>query len=153
MLTVDDLDRCDPQVMLNLIENLKLMLEQPKLKEVVRILMLVDDEILSRAIATKYADTIGEHDGDDIRARVINDHIDKLFICYLRLPHITHDEAIDLQHKHLSIYSLEPSVEVDEQTREAGSIENQGTETSANPESSSLPPEENDSYQGIDEAG
>jgi KAP family P-loop domain len=51
LLIVDDLDRCGPQEIVDLIESLKLLLEDEEVQDRVQVLMLVDEDVLAHAIA------------------------------------------------------------------------------------------------------
>lgn len=100
LLIVDDLDRCNPDELIELIESLKLMLEDKDIQDRVQVLMLVDEDVLDHAIAQKFSGLIEDHDrrGGESRARsaVVREHMEKLFTCHLRLPGLSEEEVDDL---------------------------------------------------------
>jgi hypothetical protein len=54
LIIVDDLDRCAPAEIIDLIESLKLLLEDPQVQDRVQVMMLVDEDVLEHAIALKF---------------------------------------------------------------------------------------------------
>ncbi len=110
LLVVDDLDRCSPSEVIDIAESLKLLLEDDDMKDRVQVLMLVDEEVLDHAIARKFAALIDERaDADDgadanagafglaceARKAIVSEHVEKLFLCYLRLPPLNqHDVTV-----------------------------------------------------------
>jgi hypothetical protein len=107
LLIVDDLDRCGPQEIVELIESLKLLLEEGEVQRRVQVLMLIDEDVLSHAVALKFGDLIKEKarnmNLEDVRATIIREHMEKLFICHLRLPEITSEEISSLTTSYASI--------------------------------------------------
>lgn len=99
LLVVDDLDRCSPSEVIEIAESLKLLLEDTGIQKRVQILMLVDEQILEFAIQNKFKDVIEDRVAKSTakrkrsaRSDVINEHIEKLFACYLRLPMLSAEE-------------------------------------------------------------
>jgi KAP family P-loop domain len=103
MLIVDDLDRCNPDEMLEIIEAIKLLLEEPFVQQRLQALMLVDEGVLEYAIAQRFERLI--RDRNDIpqeasihdplrlmREQVITEHVEKLFACHLRVPRLEKEE-------------------------------------------------------------
>jgi hypothetical protein len=76
LLVVDDLDRCAPQEIVDLIESLKLPLEDEEVQDRVQVLMLVDEDVLAHAITVKFDGLIKERarnlDQDEARVAVIS---------------------------------------------------------------------------------
>jgi hypothetical protein len=60
------------------------LLEDPAMSERVQVLALVDEEVLSAAVRDKF-NLLIEHRGGDA-ATTIREHMEKLFLCALRLP-------------------------------------------------------------------
>lgn len=122
LLVVDDLDRCRPEQMLEIMESLKLMLEDDEIHERVQVVMLVDEEMLRHAIHKKFEVFIKRNhtdcDADNSKAnmeealdRIVNEHIEKLFACYLRLPELSFDEVSEVTRKYLELHgSIEGAV-------------------------------------------
>lgn len=100
LLIVDDLDRCAPQQMLEIIESLKLLLEDPAIHARVQVVMLVEESLLCRAIADKFgrSDSVREQHPRGPRLplhTLVDEHIDKLFLAYYRFPSLVSDEIGD----------------------------------------------------------
>lgn len=94
LLVVDDLDRCAPAEMLKVIEGIKLLLDDRQVNSRLQVLMLVDENVLDHAIASKYAPMIADRsaesdDKEAARAEVIAEQKEKLFACHLRLPYLS----------------------------------------------------------------
>lgn len=120
LLVIDDLDRCRPEQMLEIIESLKLLLEDREIHERIQVVMLVDEKMLHHAIQKKFTDFIksynteaAEDSNKDVLNRVTNEHIEKLFACYLRLPELSVDEVSEVTRKYLELYgSIEDTVRI-----------------------------------------
>jgi len=108
LLVIDDLDRCKPEQMLEIMESLKLLLEDKDIHERIQVVMLVDEEMLRHAIQKKFTDFMK---GDNTKTeggnktRVINEHIEKLFACYLRLPELSVDEVAEVTRKYVEVHN------------------------------------------------
>jgi len=76
LLIIDDLDRMPSSEMLEVIESLKLFLENGVVREVIQLLMICEEDSLRRALANKYGDL----------AHAVEENLQKLFIAHLRLP-------------------------------------------------------------------
>lgn len=99
LLIVDDLDRCQPEEMLSVIEGLKLLLDIPEVAERLQISMLVDEDVLGHAISRRYHAKINERveamsadlpSSDPARRllverNIIAEQTEKLFACSLRI--------------------------------------------------------------------
>ncbi|PQO33287.1 hypothetical protein C5Y96_10575 [Blastopirellula marina] len=100
MIVVDDLDRCDADDLLSIVESLKVVLDDPRLHERVQVVMLIEEEILKRAIVKKYeklvqVDNNSPSSNSEIQ-RLAREHIEKLFLCYYRLPTLVPSNVGDL---------------------------------------------------------
>jgi hypothetical protein len=112
MLIVDDLDRCNPDEMLEIIEALKLLLEEPFVQQRLQALMLVDEDVLEHAIAQRFSRLIKERREIIARAggapgaiasarrQVLAEHIEKLFACHLRVARLDKDEIAEAVELH-----------------------------------------------------
>lgn len=113
VLIVDDLDRCDPGTMLELIESLKLFLEDPDVSSRVQVFMLVDEDALRLAITNRYLDIrrLGTLDKleDSELGRVscaVTETIEKLFVAHLRLPPLEQHELEEV----MAAYAWQPAL-------------------------------------------
>lgn len=103
LLVVDDLDRCQPGEMLNVIEGFRLLLDERAVQNRLQVLMLLDEQVLAHAIALRYATMIvertaqGEADKTVAEARarreVVSEQNEKLFACHLRMPDLGRDDV------------------------------------------------------------
>ncbi|MEO5341472.1 MAG: KAP family NTPase [Magnetococcus sp. MYC-9] len=93
LLVVDDLDRCDPDIMLHAMESLKLMLEIEDLKRHLQVLMLVDERILRHAILRKHAGLLDESSNQPATRfrpeQIVRENFEKLFTGHFRLLPLT----------------------------------------------------------------
>lgn len=88
LLVVDDLDRCEPEQMLAVIESLRLFLDDEEMSRRLQVAMLVDRKILSHAIFTraKNSGLLGEDATPTIKESFFRAHEEKLFVVSLELP-------------------------------------------------------------------
>ncbi|CDX14139.1 hypothetical protein MPLDJ20_100054 [Mesorhizobium plurifarium] len=107
LLVVDDLDRCTPDDMLTVIENMKLLVDDPVIGNRLQVLMLVDERVLAHAIGKRYQDMILERAGGIVgvtkenakllaRQEIITEQNEKLFACHLRFPALSDRDVADL---------------------------------------------------------
>ena len=108
LLIVDDLDRCTPDEMLDVIESMKLLVDDPDIHNRLQILMLVDETVLNHAIALRYRTMIEDRasgmtstdmDADRIRRarnEIIAEQNEKLFACSMRLAPLTETDVVSL---------------------------------------------------------
>ncbi len=98
-LVVDDLDRCHPDQMLEIIESVQLLLDDPVISERLQVCMLVDESALAHALIKKYV-TLTEFDcGKEHQFsanRVLRENIEKFFQVHLRLPAVSEAELSEL---------------------------------------------------------
>lgn len=93
LLVVDDLDRCESKHMLAVVESIKLQLQDPEIAQRVQMLVLVEEDILKRAIIEKYAPK-GASTAE--AERIVCEVGEKLFTAHLRLPPLAPAEAVEL---------------------------------------------------------
>ncbi|MEL6328346.1 MAG: P-loop NTPase fold protein [Planctomycetota bacterium] len=90
LLVVDDLDRCPDSAMLEVIESLRVLLEDDAVRERLRVVMLVDEEALEHALKKKYESRL--EDRPHRERALVDENIEKYFIAHLRLPELGEDE-------------------------------------------------------------
>lgn len=126
MLVVDNLDRCTSYDMLNVIESIRLLLDDDGLKDILQTVMLIDDKKLRFAIADKYSDHIGidyKCNGEDLNynpepeylnldhkiiARnhlIVDEQINKLFISYLKLTTLSKEDSLEINRKYFNEFA------------------------------------------------
>lgn len=130
-LIVDDLDRCDPPTMLELVESLKLLLEDPEVSTRVQVVMLVEEQALHHAIAERYSHrTAGDAEREQSPARLIPprkaaspddpsvcDTVEKLFVAHLRLPELRTFELEDVMKSYLEQPGLRSKLTAEQRAR------------------------------------
>lgn len=93
LLVVDDLDRCHPDQMLEMIECLQLFLDDTEIRKRLKIIMLIEEDILRNAIRLKYRTLVSGVDQNAVREnQLITDNFEKLFLVWLRLEALTEEE-------------------------------------------------------------
>jgi len=95
LLIVDDLDRLTPNEMLDIIESLKLFLEDEKINHVLQIVMIFEENTFKTAIRNKYSDLVTNSKDVDICDKIYNENMQKLFIAHLNLPPLSLSECIE----------------------------------------------------------
>lgn len=104
LMVIDDLDRCTASEMLDVIEGMKLLVDDSTVNTRLQVMMLVDESILDHAIALRYASLIKERASgleDDAlktarakaRNEVIIEQNEKLFACHLRLAALAAEDV------------------------------------------------------------
>lgn len=89
LLHVEDIDRCDNDKMLCIIESLRTVLEQPDIRKRLLVVITIDSAKLWLALKAKYRD---EYDDTHLRS-ILVDYFDKLFVGSITLPEIDVDEC------------------------------------------------------------
>jgi hypothetical protein len=111
LLVIDDLDRCTAEEALDIIEALKLLLEEPTVNRRLQILMLIDEGILRHAIEVKFKNLINNHSSREQKNpqgrryahaeiargdQLIQEHMEKIFACHLRLPEFAENDLAEI---------------------------------------------------------
>ncbi len=103
LLVVDDLDRCPPEQILEIIESIMLLLDDDEIQRRLQVAILVEEDAVHHAIAEKYwylwydSENSGS---DDIRSRVIQENIEKLFLVHLRLGPLNTAEIVEVAERY-----------------------------------------------------
>lgn len=90
MLFVDDIDRCDQRKIIDIVDSIRVMLEEPKISNQLVVLAAIDERILEHAIKVKY-DHIRVKDEGDLKD-ITREYMDKLFIACIKLHPLTSEE-------------------------------------------------------------
>ena len=91
ILYVEDVDRCESQKMLDIIESLRTILEQPDIRKRLIVVLSIDPEKLWRAIELKYK---GLYDGEKLYETITN-HFDKLFTASITLSELNNEQEVE----------------------------------------------------------
>ena len=96
ILVIDDLDRCELNHLLSIVESVKLLAEDSAISKRLRLSVLVEEDILNHAIWEKYQKLVREgiHEvGSKFTAeQVLRENKEKLFTAHLRLNPISKKE-------------------------------------------------------------
>ncbi len=94
---MDDIDRCSEEKMIQIIDSMRIMLEEPSIYKRMVVIFAVDDRILSRAIMYKYRHFISNNVTDDVFLnRLTKEYLDKLFIFGIKLGSLTNEEKNEI---------------------------------------------------------
>jgi hypothetical protein len=93
LLIIDDLDRCDPLQMLDVIESTLLILDDPEIKSRLQVAILVDEFAFEQALAKKYDLLLSVKDDKTGESkfgvpRLVRENQEKFFLLQLRLPEL-----------------------------------------------------------------
>jgi len=111
LLIIDDLDRCNPLEAVEIVEAMKLLLEEEDIASRLQVLVLADEEVLSHAISEKFRTLIDEKAATsntnraDIARHVVREHLEKIFACHLRLGSLSQQNVSELMDAFLSPYA------------------------------------------------
>ncbi len=87
LLVVDDLDRCEPEQMLTVIESLRLFLDEPEMSRRMQVAMLLDRNILKSAMLNR-AEAQKLRIATDSQEDFLRQQEEKLFVVSMALPPI-----------------------------------------------------------------
>ena len=99
LLVVDDLDRCAPSQILEIVESIMLLLDDDEIKSRLQVAVLVEEEAVQHAIAEKYRYMWDEKYGNkkpSRRSEVIKENLEKLFLVHLRLGVLNVSEILEV---------------------------------------------------------
>lgn len=99
ILYVEDLDRCSDEKLIQIIDSLRVMLEDEFISRHVIVITAIDERILKRAIRSKYRNSeIGKSKVDEeikLLDELVIEYIDKLFIAGIKLGNLSAEERDD----------------------------------------------------------
>lgn len=111
LLVVDDLDRCEPNQMLEIIESTMLILDDEDVHERLQVCMLIDENAFKHALLEKYNQLLDNTPdsyelGESLnrgysKERIIRENIEKYFLVYLRLTDLTDEDIIDVMESYV----------------------------------------------------
>lgn len=103
LLVVDDVDRCSEEKIIEIIDSLRVILEDDKIHNKISVLISADERILKRAIKHKYLKLFGndlntgQYKDDSFNINdVMREYMDKLFLCGIRLGDLTNVEKTEI---------------------------------------------------------
>lgn len=102
LIFVDDIDRCNENKIMEIIDSLRIMLDNPEISQRLIVLTAVDERVLKRVISNKYFDIVSK-DFDDSKelkkmnlTELINEYMDKLFILGVKLNNLNQPGRIQI---------------------------------------------------------
>ena len=101
ILTVEDIDRCTEDKIIQNIDALRIILEDPEISKRLVIITAIDERVLKRAIKSKYVKLIHlESKANTIASRkklaaLTNEYLDKLFLSGIKLGELSPEEKKD----------------------------------------------------------
>lgn len=141
LLIVDDLDRCPPDEMLTVVENLKLLVDDRSIDDRFQVMMLVDERVLAHAITKRYRDFISERAAEMVGLtetgatylashEIVVEQNEKLFACHLRFPALDDDDVAALvkalsSREHNTLREMEKQRRANRRQTANRSLENQ----------------------------
>lgn len=101
LLVVDDLDRCEPSQMLEIVESTMLILDDPDICSRLQVCMLIDESSFNIALIKKYRNLLNEYaelpsEHSYTAGRIIQENREKFFLVHLRLSVLTIDEIAEI---------------------------------------------------------
>lgn len=97
LLIVDDLDRCPQEDIVDLIDGVKLMLDDEEVGSLVQALILADHTILEAAIRRRFSENGGgqHHSSQGLHEEwrpAVREHMEKVFLCHISIPVLNEDD-------------------------------------------------------------
>lgn len=99
VLFVDDIDRCSEKKIIEVIDALRVMMDDEEISSHLVVITAIDERILKRAIKLKYSEIVG-NEPKDVEStyfeleQLTREYIDKLFILGIKLGDLSVDERI-----------------------------------------------------------
>ncbi len=92
-LFVEDIDRCSEEVIIKIIDSLRVMVDDEEISKRIVVVVAIDESILKRAINAKYRELVINE--SSILSNLVNEYIDKLFIASIKLGDLSDEERDD----------------------------------------------------------
>jgi len=102
LLIVDDLDRCEPDQMLAVVESLRVFLDKTEMSSRMQILMLIDDRKLDQAILKRAYEQQWMPGTPQDRAAYCREQREKYFVSSIQLTPLDKDDISDITTKLLN---------------------------------------------------
>lgn len=86
ILFVEDIDRCSEEKIVQIVDSLRIILDDDEIAKRLMIVAAIDEKILQHAISLKY---------DDLSEDILEEYLDKLFILGIKLNPLNGDERLE----------------------------------------------------------
>ena len=123
LLFVDDLDRCSHESLIEIVDSLRVMLDDEEINKHVLVLMAVDEDKLQKIIQLKYNKLFSS---DEPLNTITTEYLDKLFISAIKLYPISDDERAEFIRKIAK--QINPTIEENIQQEEKEGVDTSGDE-------------------------
>ncbi len=135
LLVIEDIDRCSEDKIIEIVDSLRIMMDDPVISKRVVVLAAIDERILKRAINAKYHSTLKQDpcllaEGQDKREStlkalsegIVHEYMDKLFISGVKLGSLVEENRLNYFEKLVeSATVLEaPRTEEEDSTSKSG---------------------------------
>jgi hypothetical protein len=139
VLFVDDIDRCSEKKIIEIVDALRVMLEDPLIAKRLIVIAAIDERILRRAIRLKYAKLLSAEkvapDAPETElSKMTAEYFDKLFILGVKLGDLSMDERIEF-FQALTKDSISEVRDVQLTGRDSLVVSNVATDNSLSPDS------------------
>jgi|GEM_PF-5952240 len=94
VLFVDDLDRCNEEKVIEIIDALRIILDDERIKDKLLVITAIDERILRLAVLRKYEQSAKYFNESEL-GELAREYIDKLFIFSVKLGPLTENESQD----------------------------------------------------------
>ena len=108
ILFIDDLDRCDEKMIINIIDSLRLVLEDEEINKKLTVITALDERILLKSIKYKYFNEDNVGGNYEISPR---EYIEKFFLVALKLNQLNDSDKDELVNEYSSVFNNHSSSE------------------------------------------
>lgn len=135
ILFVDDIDRCSEERIVQIIDALRVMVEDEEISKRVIVLTSIDERVLKRAIKWKYHDLLIKDCESDEKERaklsksITNEYMDKLFLAGINLGALTFEERKAILGKYIQGRVFKDLSVLDSKNESADFVANNDTNT------------------------
>lgn len=102
ILFIDDLDRCDEKMIIDIMDSLRLVLEDDEINKKLTIITAVDERILLKSIKHKYYSKNEVFNNCEISQK---EYIEKFYLIALKLNHLDDNDKIKLVKEYTNVFN------------------------------------------------
>jgi hypothetical protein len=141
ILFIDDLDRCNEKMIIDIMDSLRLVLEDEDINKKLTIITAVDERILLKSIKHKY---FQPKDSNEVTYEVSpKEYIEKFFLIALKLNHLNDKDKSELVDEYTKVLNSASTDEIAEEPEEvAEEVAEEPEEVAEEPEEIAEEPEE-----------
>lgn len=105
ILFIDDLDRCNEKMIIDIMDSLRLVLEDDDINKKITIITAIDERILLKSIKHKYFDQETISENKDVISP--KEYVEKFFLIALKLNHLCDTDKMELVDAYTDIFNSE----------------------------------------------